>query len=222
MLKYPCLVLDHDDTVVQSESTINYPYFCYILDIFRPGTTITQEAYVRGCSDLGFADMCRQWYQFTEQELADEYAGWKAYIRDHIPAPYPGIGQLIQQQKQQGGRVCVVSHSSSENILRDYKAHFGIIPDDIFGWDYPEHQRKPNPYPLEQIMKKYGLSPEELLVVDDMKPAWEMARKAGVPIAFAGWGRMDYPHICKEMEQLCNHAFYSVNALFDFLFSSQA
>ena len=27
MLKYPCLVLDHDDTVVQSEATVNYPYF---------------------------------------------------------------------------------------------------------------------------------------------------------------------------------------------------
>ena len=38
MLKYPCLVLDHDDTVVQSEATINYPFFCYILNRFRPGT----------------------------------------------------------------------------------------------------------------------------------------------------------------------------------------
>ena len=41
MLKYPCLVLDHDDTVVQSEATVNFPYFVYILDQFRPGTKIT-------------------------------------------------------------------------------------------------------------------------------------------------------------------------------------
>ena len=47
MLKYPCLVLDHDDTVVQSETTINYPYFCYILDQFRPGQTITLEEYTK-------------------------------------------------------------------------------------------------------------------------------------------------------------------------------
>ena len=26
MLRYPCLILDHDDTVVQSEATINYPF----------------------------------------------------------------------------------------------------------------------------------------------------------------------------------------------------
>ena len=55
MLKYPCLVLDHDDTVVQSETTINYPYFCYILDQFRPGQTITLEEYIYGCCHQGFA-----------------------------------------------------------------------------------------------------------------------------------------------------------------------
>ena len=27
MLKYKCLVLDHDDTVVQTERHIGYPYF---------------------------------------------------------------------------------------------------------------------------------------------------------------------------------------------------
>ena len=218
MLRYPCLVLDHDDTVVQSESTINYPFFCYILDQFRPGATITHEEYVKGCSDLGFADMCRQWYQFTEQELIDEYNQWQAYIRAHIPAPYPGMKELILQQKAQGGLICVVSHSCNENITRDYAVHFGVQPDDIFGWDYPEHQRKPNPYPLEQIMKKYALSAQQLLVVDDMKPAYEMARKAGVPIAFAGWGRTDYPRICAEMEAICDYAFYSVKQLQDFLF----
>ena len=37
MLKFPCLILDHDDTVVQSEATVNYPFCCYILDQFRPG-----------------------------------------------------------------------------------------------------------------------------------------------------------------------------------------
>ena len=73
MLKYPCLVLDHDDTVVQSEATVNYPFFVYILDQFRPGTTITLEEYVEGCCHLGFADMCRKWNGFTDQELVAEY-----------------------------------------------------------------------------------------------------------------------------------------------------
>lgn len=218
MLKYPCLVLDHDDTVVQSEATVNYPFFAYILDKFRPGTTVTLEEYVHGCCNVGFADMCRQKYGFTEQELVDEYAGWQEYIKDHIPAPFPGIGQIIRRQKEEGGLVCVVSHSSVTNITRDYQTHFGMLPDDIFGWDYPEHQRKPNPWPLEQIMAKYQLRPNQLLVVDDLKPAWEMASKANVPIAFAAWGREDYPQIVADMTRLCNYTFHSPKELEKFLF----
>lgn len=219
MLKYPCLVLDHDDTVVQSEATVNYPFFVYILDQFRPGTTITLEEYVHGCCHLGFADMCRKWYGFTEQELIDEYMGWQNYIKDHIPAPFPGIERIIRRQKAEGGLVCVVSHSSDINILRDYRKHFGIEPDAIYSWDLPEHLRKPSTYALEDIMKKYGLAPDQLLVVDDMKPACEMASRAGVPIAFAAWGRKDYPEISSEMRRLCAYSFDSVSELEEFLFA---
>ena len=218
MLKYPCLILDHDDTVVQSETTINYPYFCYILDQFRPGATITLEEYVQGCFDPGFAGMCREKFQFTEQELIDEYAGWKEHIRTHIPAPFPGIDRIIRRHKEAGGILCVVSHSSAENITRDYRTHFGILPDDIFGWDLPEDQRKPSAYPLERIMEKYGFNPDELLVVDDLKPAWEMVQKVNVPIAFAGWSKLEVPQIVKEMTALCDFAFSSTEELEKFLF----
>ena len=218
MLKYPCLVLDHDDTVVQSEATVNYPYFVYILNQFRPGATITLREYTDGCFRLGFADMCRQWYGFTEQELVDEYRGWQEYIVDHVPSPFPGIENIIRRQKEAGGKLCVVSHSCIQNITRDYETHFGILPDDIYGWDLPEEKRKPSTWPIQQIRAKYGFALEQMLVVDDMKPAWEMARTAGVPIAFAGWGRKDYPEITEEMTRLCDYAFSSTEDLEKFLF----
>lgn len=220
MLKYPCLVLDHDDTVVQSEASINYPYFCYILDQFRPGQKITWEEYIQGCCHLGFVEMCRHRYGFTEQELHKEYLGWKEFIRTHIPAPYPGIEHIIRRQKEEGGILCVVSHSGADNIIRDYQTHFDILPDDIYGWDLPEHQRKPNPYPLEHIMAKYNLTPTQLLVVDDMKPAWEMANKVGVPTAFAAWSKEDLPEITAEMTKLCDFSFSSPKELEKFLFDS--
>ncbi len=218
MLKYPCLVLDHDDTVVQSEATVNYPYFVYILNEFRPGTTITLEEYVTGCSQLGFAPMCRAWYGFTESELEEEYRGWKEYIRGHIPAPYPGIDRILRRQKEEGGIICVVSMSSEENICRDYRAHFGLEPDAVFGWDLPAYHRKPSPYALEQIKEIYGLSPDKMLVIDDMKPAVQMARSAGVAIAFAGWCRQGHPELAREMNDLCDFSFESTKELESFLF----
>ena len=152
MLKYKCLVLDHDDTVVQSME-MSYDFFLYILEQFRPGTKFTLEAYILDCHNLGFVGMCRQRFGFTDEELLIEYAGWKEYIRSHIPAPYPGIGDLIRRYKAAGGIICVVSQSAQENILRDYRAHFGIEPDEVYGWDLEPAHRKPSPWALEQIME---------------------------------------------------------------------
>ena len=218
MLKYKCLVLDHDDTVVQSEATVNYPYFCYILDQFRPGQTISLEEYIHGCCHLGFIEMCRAKYNFTDEELHQEYLGWKDYMKSHIPAPYPGIESIIRRHKAEGGILCVVSHSGEENIKRDYMAHFGMLPDDIYGWDYPEHQRKPAPYPLLSIMEKYNLTPQQLLVVDDLKPACDMAKAVDVTIGFAMWSKLEQPDICKQMQELCDYTFSSTTQLEKFLF----
>ena len=218
MLKYPCLVLDHDDTVVQSMQTLSYPFFCYVLEIFRPGCTMTLEEYVHDCHDYGFADLCRIRFGYTDDELAKEHEMWMDYVRKNIPAPYPGIDAIIRRQKETGGMICVVSHSSIENITRDYKTHFGILPDAIYGWDLPEHQRKPNPYPLQDIMARYGFLPEEMLVVDDMKLAWKMANPQGVKVAFAGWCNTGAPQQVAEMTKLCDLHFHSTRELEQYLF----
>ncbi len=219
MLKYPCLVLDHDDTVVQSEATVNYPFFVEFLKEYRPGAAISMDEYISGCFHPGYGEMCRQRFGFTDEELMIEYKGWKEYIRSHIPAPYPGIGEIIRRQKKEGGLVCVISQSAQENIARDYRTHFGLLPDDIYGWDMEPEHRKPNPWALTQIMKKYGLSPAEILVVDDMKAAVPMARAVGCPIGFAGWGRQEFPQITLEMTGLCDFAFGTTEALERFLFA---
>ena len=221
MLKFPCLVLDHDDTVVQTMRTLSYPFWCLELEQFRPGKFMSRSDFVMQCYHLGFADMCRKWYGFSEQELEDEYKGWQEYIKTHIPAPFPGIEQIIRRQKEEGGLVCVVSMSGTENILRDYRVHFGMVPDAIYSWDLPEHLRKPSPYPLQHIMESYHLSPHQLLVIDDMKPGADMAKSAGVPMGFAAWSRLEYPKIMEQMKQISNFTFRNTQELEKFLFREE-
>lgn len=218
MLKYKCLVLDHDDTVVQTLKTLSYPFFCLELEQFRPGKTITLEDYVLECNRRGFLDMCRECFGFTDEELALEHRQWMDYIMENIPDYFPGIERIIRRQKEEGGLLCVVSHSNYENIIRDYRHHFGMEPDAVYGFDRPPHQRKPNPWPLEDIMERFCLKPEEILVVDDMKLACMMAKPLGVAVAYAGWDDMGVPEVRAEMQRICDFSFDSITELEQFLF----
>ena len=67
-------------------------------------------------------------------------------------------------------------------------------------------------------MKKYGFSPGQLLVVDDLKPAWVMCRNADVQIAFAAWSKENTPAILEEMTALCDFTFHTPADLEAFLF----
>lgn len=218
MLKYPCLVLDHDDTVVQSMKTMSYPYFLYGLNIFRPGETISFADYVRDCHHYGFVELCRMRYGYTDEELTQEHDMWMEYVLSHTPDPYPGIGDVLHRQKEEGGLICVVSHSREDNILRDYRAHFGFDPDAIYGFERPEEQRKPNPYPLQDIMRRFDLSTDEILVVDDMKLSCKMAAPLGIKVAYAGWNGLDVPEVDAEMSSICDFHFKTVSAFEEFLF----
>jgi hypothetical protein len=119
-MKYKCLVLDHDDTVVQTERCIGYPYFKEYLAKIRPGTELTFRQYVEDCNNMVFADVCRLRWNMTEEEQTQEYQGWKIYYRDHPRPIFPGIDRLIARQKAEGGLVCVASLSRRDDILSDY------------------------------------------------------------------------------------------------------
>ena len=68
-MKYKCLVLDHDDTVVNSTATIHHPCFCEYLALTRPGLTCDLETYFRRNFDPGMLEMCREDYGMSEEEL---------------------------------------------------------------------------------------------------------------------------------------------------------
>ena len=122
------------------------------------------------------------------------------------------MAEIIADFKAGGGIIAVDSHSVTENIVRDYKANGLTDPDIIYGWDIPKEMRKPAPGTLFDLMEKYNLKPEEILVVDDLKPGYDMAKAAGVDIAAAGWAhnvkgivefmRANCEYYCKSVEDL--------------------
>ena len=120
MLQYRCLVLDHDDTTVDSTHSVNYPQFRDALTHFRPEITMTEEAYFLYCFDPGFYEMCHTILHYTDSEMAEQLQMWKDYHKNHRPAFFAGMPEVIRQQKAEGGIVCVVSHSTRDVIEAAY------------------------------------------------------------------------------------------------------
>lgn len=215
-MKYKCLVFDHDDTVVNSTATIHHPCFQDYLDSRCPGKTCSLENYFLKNFEPGFIEMCRSEYGMDDAALTDELNYWRAYVQAHVPLAYPGIKEIMERQRAEGGLICVVSHSLEQNIRRDYAANSLPEPDAVYGWDYPAGQRKPAPFPLRDIMRRFGLESGDLLMIDDLKPGYDMARSCGVDFAAAGWAN-DIEPIERFMRDNCRWYFKSVEQLGIFL-----
>lgn len=218
-MKYKCLVLDHDDTVVHSTPDIHYPSFVEALKILRPEKEpISLKEFVQYCFNPGFSSLCADIMKFSEAEQAVQYRIWRNHVASSAPGFFTGMAELITDYKGQGGLICVVSHSESRQILRDYRNHCNIEPDMIFGWELEAWKRKPNPYPLEEIMRTLNLKPEEMLMVDDLKPGLDMAQSCRVDFAGAGWSHM-IPEIADYMRKHGNYYFEEVASFREFVFS---
>ncbi len=211
-MKYKCLVLDHDDTIVNSTATVHYPSFVEFAKIHKPELHFSLEEYIKYNFDPGvlpfFKDICG----FSEEELILEQDFWKNYQSHHVSYAFAGIRDFLIKYKKEGGIIVVVSHSFSDKIVRDYIYNGLPMPDMIFGWEEPIEERKPSTVPLQKIMKKYHLKPNELLVIDDLKPGLMMAKAANVPFAAAGWC-FDIPENKAYMEKHADYYFDSVSQL---------
>ena len=210
-MKYRCLILDHDDTVVNSTATVHYPSFVEYMNQTRGGTPFTLEDYFTYNFDPGVLAFFRDMVGLSEEE--EQF--WRDYVKDHIPPVLPGIRELLWDYKNAGGLLAVVSHSYGDYIRRDYKAGGLPEPDFVHGWEVPLEKRKPLPDSVFEILERFSLQPEEVLMVDDLKPGCDMAKAAGVPFAAAGWAhsipaieqvmRRETPLYFKTVEEFRKH-----------------
>jgi len=224
-MRFRCLILDHDDTAVDSTREIHYPAHLEVMQRLRPEwEPISLEEWYRKNFDPGIMGYLVDELALTPEELETEFAIWRNYTSTRIPHFYPGFLELLSEFRARGGRIAVVSHSEREIIERDYltrsaqgppKAGSGSsnpLPELIFGWDHDESRRKPSPWPVEQILRTFGVGAEETLIVDDLKPAVLMGRASGVRVAAAGWSH-DIPEIHEYMERNCFTFLYAVDEL---------
>ena len=71
-MKYKCLVLDHDDTVVDSTARIHYPCFVEYLEKYKPSLAenYTLESYIIKNFHPGILELLSYEVGLSEEELA--------------------------------------------------------------------------------------------------------------------------------------------------------
>ncbi len=201
-MKYRCLIFDHDDTTVNSTATIHYPCFVAFVKEYGLDIDCSLEEYVRYNFDPGVFAFYRDICGMSEEMMETEYQFWTKYASEHRADAFPGIRGIMEEHRANGGILAVVSHSHAQNIMWDYEYNDLPRPDIIYGFEQPRHELKPAPVPVFKLMEKYSLRPEEILVIDDLKPGYDMARAAGVDFAAASW--------CFDIPE--NRAFMEANA----------
>ncbi|MCR5481653.1 MAG: hypothetical protein K6F52_02555, partial [Clostridia bacterium] len=100
-------------------------------------------------------------------------------------------------------------------IVRHY-AENGVKPDLVYGWELPPEQRKPFAYPMEQIMLKLGMKPQDCVMVDDLKLGGDMAKLCGVDFVTAGWSH-EFDEITNYMKENFDIYFKTVEELRNYL-----
>ena len=176
-MKYRCLIVDHDDTVVNSTATVHFPCFQEYLRQYRPEYSCTLEHYFLRNFDPGVVPFFREEVGLSEEQMIHEQAYWNAYVQHHVPRVYPGMAEILWRQKTDGGLLCVISHSYRDNILRDYRENGLPEPDEVFGWECPPHLRKPSPWGIGQIMEKYYALLQEDVVRNPANYLWSHRRR---------------------------------------------
>jgi HAD superfamily hydrolase (TIGR01509 family) len=218
-MRYRLLLIDHDDTAVDSTAAVHYPAHLEALRVLRPGMAApTIEEWLMANFEPGVMEHLVHGLGMDGPELAREFEIWRSFTASRVPPFYPGMRELLAGFRARGGRVAVVSHSERENILRDYAqpGDPAVAPDLVFGWEHDPARRKPDPWPVREALSRLGVPPAEALVLDDLRPGVLMARAAGVDAAGAGWAHR-VPRIRAWMRDNCIAVFDTVEAFTAFL-----
>ena len=114
-----------------------------------------------------------QWHkELTDEEAKEMYAHKAALFAHHCeltPAHImPGIKTLMQQIKEQGKKICVVTGSAQHALLDKLLVDFeGLLREELIVTAFDVTHGKPNPEPYLKGMMKCGVAPWETIVVEN-------------------------------------------------------
>ena len=220
-MKYRCLLIDHDDTSVDSSPSIHHPaHLEQMKQLGREHESVSADEWMKINYDPGILAYLDTVLKLDKKEKDLCYTVWREYAKTRIPDFFPGILPLMKRFRDKGGYIVVVTHSEAEMVQAHYRHQQeipGFLPDRIIGWTGDRSKNKPEPWPVFDVMKNYNLKKSEIVVVDDLKPGITMAKRAGVDSIGVGWSHQ-IPEIIEDMKKSCTYYASSVKEFAEIIF----
>ncbi len=197
-MRYRLLLIDHDDTAVDSTAVVHYPAHLEALRVLRPGVPApTIEEWWMANFEPGIME------HLVHGLGMDEAGARSASSRSGARSPRAGCRRsspacascwLISARGAAGSRSSRTRSGRTSSGTTRSRATRRSTPDLVFGWEHDPARRKPDPWPVREALSRLGVPPAEALVLDDLRPGVLMARAAGVDAAARGMGSPGAAH----------------------------
>ena len=138
----------------------------------------------------GFLDAPEHHQQAVEISMAY----YQKFPTDHTLI-FPGVPETLTKLQKMGYPLAIISNKPTDlmlPVLQSLRLDSFFHPI-IGGEDFPN--RKPDPMAAEDVARRWQVPCEQILMVGDMEPDAEMAKRANMPFAFClyGYAHEDLP-----------------------------
>ncbi|WP_100331070.1 HAD-IA family hydrolase [Bacillus xiapuensis] len=183
MAKY--IVFDFDGTLANSLKVF---LAAYNQLAEKEGYRTVQESEIDRLSKMTIPERCR-YLNFPIRNIPFAAPKLYRFVREsqNDLKFFPGIKELLDELKNHGYRLAIISSNAKDIIGRSLEAHQVNYFDDILCSKYIFSKDKM----LKKLLNKYKLKPSDALYIGDEERDISACNKVGVKVIWAGWGYDD-------------------------------
>lgn len=184
MKHYKAIIYDIDGTLLNTVDQNMYPLIQIIKEELNEDWTyeqvvpFTAQPGMKTIADLGIRD------------VEGVYARWVRYVNAYGPGaqPYDGIPELLTAVRDLGLKQGIASSKRRPQYGIDMTRHGydKLMDAAVLCEDTEKH--KPDPEPLNECLRRLGLTAADALYMGDTRSDMVAARAAGMDFAYASWG----------------------------------
>ena len=204
--KYRLYVFDLDGTVVDTREDIALAFADTLAEAGYPRPDLSQvTAAIGGGAKKALQRLTGLEGEESEPLLAKFLVKYGECCADHA-APYEGVRELLERLTAQGSVLALVTMKVKEPTHKILSALGLEVFDEVIAYEDAQ-RRKPDPETLFALMEKFGVKPEDALMVGDTVTDMRYAAAAGVDACAMLQGYGDADDLLAELPRYTLNSF---------------